>query len=205
MKKGKPTDEICIVAGVAHKLPENKLDSRRIIPKTLTHYSRKKGKSLSVRVDVQEKAAPEPYQCGGCGTDLESRVRPVPGGFSIGAAHGGTLGGWVWDNITDQAVLITNNHVLGGTVGENVLQPSSSDGGVAADHFADVLRTGTLDATIAAPIDTDDISYNIECVGPGVYETTEPTLGMAVEKTGQTTSHTCGTVIQIAVDEGHYG
>ncbi|MDJ0805777.1 MAG: hypothetical protein QNJ78_03000 [Gammaproteobacteria bacterium] len=205
IKGGKITDEICLIAGVSHKLPEDKLDAKRLIPKSLTYFSRSKGREITAGVDVQERAVPEPYQCGPCTTDLESRVRPVPGGFSISADGGGTLGGWVWDNISDQTVLLSNNHVLGGTVGENVLQPSSTDGGVPADHFADVLRSGSLDATIAAPIDTNDVSYRIECIGAGVYETTEPTLGMQVEKTGQTTGHTCGTVIQIAVDVGHYG
>lgn len=182
IKNGKITDEICLVAGVHHKKPEKKLDPKRIIPNKLNHFSRTKGKDISVRVDVQERGVPAMYQCEACATDLETRVRPVPGGFSISADHGGTLGGWVWDNITNQAVLLSNHHVLGNTVGANVRQPSSSDGGVAGDHFADVIRAGSLDATIAASIDTDDISYHIECIGPGVYETVEPTLGDASGK-----------------------
>jgi hypothetical protein len=204
-KKGNLTDEVCIVVGVRRKLPKKQLDASRIIPSELTYYSPEQAKEIAACVDVQEKGMPSNYACSACTTDLESRVRPVPGGFSISGDEGGTLGGWVWDNVTGQVVLLSNEHVLGDTGGTDVLQPSFTDGGVAADHFADVLRAGTLDAAIAVPIDVDDIEYNIECVGPAVYETAEPTLGMVVEKTGQTTAHTCGTVPQIAIDVGHYG
>ena len=146
--------------------------------------------------------------CGSCNTDFEIRVRPLPGGFSIGLSGvaGGTLGGWVWDRTTDQIVLLSNEHVLGSNSGDSVIQPSEFDGGAfPADHFADVVRAGTFDAAIAAANDGDDIELEIECSGPAVYEIADATLEMVIEKVGQTTGLTCGIVELIDYDSGRYG
>ena len=86
-----------------------------------------------------------------------------------------------------------------------MFQPSFTEGGVAGDHFADVLRTGTLDVTIAEPINDNDVELKIEGVGPAVYEVTDATLEMLVEKTGQTTGHTVGEVVLIDDESDHYG
>ena len=204
-RNGERTDELCLVLTVQKKVPEANLGASRILPKELRYFSKIRDREIVVRVDVQESGVAVPYQCGTCDTDLEARVRPVPGGYSISGMGTGTLGGWVWDCINDNVVLISNNHVLGGVVGTDVLQPGAADGGVPADRIADVVRTGTLDATIAAPVDADDVELAIECIGPAVYEITEPQLDMQVEKVGQTTSLTCGTITQISIDRGHYG
>ena len=164
-----------------------------------------------MRVDVVERPIPVPeVACGSCSADLEDLVRPVPGGYSGGpptsVSTGGTLGGWVWDNVTDQAVVISNDHVFGGTAGTDISQPSTFDGGsLPTDRIADVLRAGSLDVSIAAPVDDDVADYAIECGGPGVYEIADATVGMIVQKTGQTTGLTCGIVELIDYDSGHYG
>ncbi len=202
---GQRTDELCLIVTVQKKLPENALSAGRTIPKELHYFSKLRDRDIGVPVDVEESGIAEPYACGSCTSDLESRVRPVPGGYSISGAFTGTIGGWVWDNINDQIVLISNNHVLGGAVGTDVLQPGAGDGGVPADRIADVVRTGSLDATIAAPVNADDVKLEIECSTPAVYEIIEPALDMQVEKVGQTTSLTCGTITEIAIDRGHYG
>jgi hypothetical protein len=200
---GKKTSTLAIVVRVYKKLPKSVLDPKHIISERVRFYSKTLKKNTYVFTDVQER--PKPVKYPHIATDLESNVRPVPGGFSISGAEGGTLGGWVWDNITDQVVLISNEHVLGSTPGTNVLQPSFTDGGTAADHFADVLRSGTLDAAIAEPIDEDDVELEIEGVGLAVYEVTNATLDMVVEKTGQTTKHTIGEVVLIDYESNHYG
>jgi hypothetical protein len=98
---------------------------------------------------------------------------------------------------------LSNNHVLGSTAGADVIQPSS--GAAPADHFADIVRTGTLDATIAAPINADDVELAIEGIGPAVYEVAPATLGMQVEKTGMKTEHTTGQVVLVNYVSHHWG
>jgi hypothetical protein len=211
-RKGKETRTLAIVVHVSKKLPNKKnIDRDRLIPSELTFFSNEERIEVSVPVDVREALPPKPeVSCGSCATDLESRLRPVAGGFSIGRAGpgGGTLGGWVWDRVTEQIVLLSNEHVLGSTAGEAVIQPGYDDGGsFPADHFADVVRAGTFDASIAAAIDPDDVELEIECSGPAVYEIVDATLGMVVEKVGQTSGLTCGKVelIDYKFGSGYYG
>jgi hypothetical protein len=205
--QGERTEQVALVVRVDKKSPREMIDPRELIPPEFAFYAESTAEVVRVVTDVQERRRPVPYPCIADG-DLENRVRPIPGGYSIGEhlGSGGTLGGWVWDNVTEQTVLLTNNHVLGSTAGSDVTQPSEGDGGVwPADHFADVVRTVTLDATIAAPANGDDISLTIEGVGPAVYEIAEATLGMRVEKSGQTTEHTLGTVTLVNYLSNHYG
>jgi hypothetical protein len=205
----KKTRTLCLVVHVYKKLPLGELEASRAIPKKLSFFSEKEQAKISVPTDVCEIQPPEPeVKCGSCNTDFEDRVRPVPGGFSIGlvGVAGGTLGGWVWDRTDDQIVLLSNEHVLGSAGGEAVIQPSDFDGGsFPADHFANVVRAGTLDASIANAIDGDDSELEIECSGPAVYEIADATLEMVVEKVGQTTGLTCGIVELIDYDSKHYG
>jgi hypothetical protein len=205
-RNGKTTAELALILSVRRKLPEKVLDKARILPRQMNYFSRQNNKTITVPVDVQESGDAEPYVCGACNTNLLARVRPVPGGFSISGPPGtGTLGGWVWDNVGDRTVLISNNHVLGGLAGSSVRQPGAADGGVPADAFASVVRTATLDATIAAPTASGDAIASIECLGGAVFETVDPALDMQVEKVGRTTSRTCGTVTQVAIDRNHFG
>ncbi len=74
-----------------------------------------------------------------------------------------------------------------------------------ADQIADNVRTGTMDATIAAPTDIDHVVYEIEGVGPAVYETTVAVLNMPVEKSGATTEHTTGRVVAVNLTKAHLG
>jgi hypothetical protein len=207
--KGKKTGELALVVHVYKKLPRNKLKKSRIIPSRLTFYSRREGAEVTVPIDVREAIPPVPeIECGKCDEDLEARVRPVPGGYSIGVpgVGGGTLGGWVWDRIDERFVLISNEHVLGSNAGDHVLQQSHTDGGVdPADHFANVVRSGTLDVAIAAPIDSDDVELEIICSGPAVYEIADASVDMEIEKVGQTTGLTCGIVTLIDYVSNHYG
>ncbi len=209
-RDGEKTDEVAIVVHVQHKREKEKVDPRNLLPETVRLRSRD-GEDVEIRVDVVEKPIPvEEVACGDCPADLEDRVRPVPGGYSGGpptnVSNGGTLGGWIWDNVTDQAVVISNDHVFGGTAGTDISQPSTFDGGsLPADRIADVVRNGTLDVSIASPSADDIALYEIECGGPGVFEITDATLEMEVQKTGQTTGLTCGIVELIDYDSGHYG
>lgn len=199
---GVRTDEPAVVVYVDEKVPRQQLDPARLIPPEIRVYTERPDKEEIVRTDVIQRPRPVEYPHLGDGT-LDDRVRPVPGGYSIqGANGGGTLGGWVWDDLNDEPVLLSNNHVLGSTAGANVYQPWGST--AAADQIADVVRTGTIDATIAAPTASSVIRYEIAGISPAVYEVAEATLGMDVEKSGATTEHTTGTVIAVDINS-HYG
>lgn len=202
---GERTDQLALVVRVHAKRPKDKVDPRYLVPERFRVFARGYGEERDVVTDVQQRPRPVPYPCV-ADHALEARVRPIPGGYSISGDAGGTLGGWVWDEDTSQTVLISNEHVLGSTAGRNVLQPSFTDGGSdPADHFADVLRSGTLDCAIAAPRDAQDVELEIEAIGPAVYETTDPILDMQVEKSGQTTEHTTGEIVLVNYASGHYG
>ncbi|MDX2468046.1 MAG: hypothetical protein QNL12_12080 [Acidimicrobiia bacterium] len=207
---GKKTEELAIVVHVQRKRPEDKVSPRRLVPKSVRYVNRQR-EEIDIPVDVVEKPVPVPeVACDDCDANLEARVRPVPGGYSGGpplsVSNGGTLGGWLWDNVTDQIVVISNDHVLGGTAGTDVTQQSIFDGASSPrDRIANVLRSGTLDVSIAAPVSNDVYELAIECGGPGVFEFAEAQIDMIVQKTGQTTGLTCGIVELVDYDSGHYG
>jgi hypothetical protein len=200
---GKLTDELAVVVYVDRKLPKEDLREGWLIPPEIRFHMDPKGEEIVIPTDVVERprAVEYPHLADG---SLAGRVRPVPGGRSIqGSQGGGTLGGWVWDQINDQTVLISNNHVLGSTVGANVYQPWGST--AAADQIADNVRTSSMDATIAAPTDGAHIRLEIEGVAPAVYETTQAVLNMQVEKSGATTEHTTGRVVAVNLTKAHLG
>lgn len=208
-KGNKKTKTLALVVHVYNKRPLDEIEESRRIKPRLTFFSHKENNEVTVPVDIREKAPPRPeVNCPDCDTDFEDRVRPVPGGFSIGldGVPGGTLGGYAWDKDTGQIVLLSNEHVLGSTSGDTIIQPSSSDGGSSpADNLGEVVRSGTLDVTIGRVNDSEDEELEIECIGSAVYEITDATLEMEVEKVGQTTGLTCGIVELIDYDSGHYG
>ena len=207
-KGGKKTKTLAVVVHVHRKQPHAKIAAARLVPPQLEFYSSSEKKRVSVPTDVVEQSPPQPEACGPCDTNFGSRVRPVPGGFSFGraTAPGGTLGGYVWDRITDQSVFLSNHHVIGGTAGDTIIQPSIGDlGSSPADNFGAVIRAGTLDAAIGAASDADDMELAIQCSTAGVFEIADAALEMAVEKVGQTTGLTCGVVELIDYDSNHYG
>src|SRR3990172_1500990 len=72
---------------------------------------------------------------GGQALSRTDRMRPCPGGFSIGhyMITAGTLGMVVRDSKTGQRLILSNNHVLAnsneGKIGDSILQPGPYDGG----------------------------------------------------------------------------
>lgn len=203
---GKKTRTLALVVHVYRKRPPEAVEEARRIPSVLSFFSSRENEEVEVPVDVREVPPPTPeVDCPDCGTDFEARIRPVPGGYSIGltGVAGGTLGGYVWDGDTEQIVFLSNEHVLGSSAGDTVIQPSATDGGSSpADDFGEVVRAGTLDVAIG---ETDSGEAEIECSGPAVFEIADAELEMAVEKVGQTTGLTCGIVELIDYDSGHYG
>lgn len=200
---GEVTDQLAVVVFVDTKLARDDVPADRMVPPEIRFFMESTDQEEVVPTDVVEQARAVEYPHIPAGT-LAGRARPVAGGRSISQAGsgGGTLGGWVWDDLNDEVVLLTNNHVLGSVAGTDVFQPWGST--ATGDRIADVVRTGSLDATIAAPINDADVSQQIEGVGPGVFEVATATLGMQVEKSGAKTDHTTGWVQYVGLT-GHYG
>ncbi|WP_327328841.1 MULTISPECIES: hypothetical protein [unclassified Streptomyces] len=199
-RSGDKTDEYAVVVHLRQKRPESYVSPARLLPKEL-RFTEKSGRDVAVRVDVQQHAKPVPET---------GRVRPVPGGVSVGTVGthvgSGTLGGWVWDTVTRQVVALSNAHVFGSRLGVSIVQPSSDDGGVPPDdRIAAVLRTGSLDAAIAEPADVSIVSASIVQGGPAVFEIAEATLDMRVQKTGRATGLTFGIVDLIDFDSDYRG
>jgi hypothetical protein len=193
-KGGEKTGEYAVVIHVHKKLPLDDIPHAERLPTEL-RFEGEQGGEIVVRVDVQEHLKPTPEG---------DRVRPVPGGVSAGVS--GTLGGWVWDTVTRQIVALSNAHVFGTEEGDIVTQPSIEEGGrEGQDSIALVLRTGSLDAAIAAPVGPGIASRSITGGIPAVFSVAEPVVGMRVQKTGHGTGLTFGVVDLIDYDSDYFG
>lgn len=129
---GRPTDERCVVVYVERKVPEVSLRARDVIPKDVD----------GVRTDVVQTGRFRPLlllqRPPVARTD---RVRPAPGGVSVGHVRvtAGTLG--VLARRRDgRPVILSNNHILANSndahAGDPVLQPAPADGGTPNDAIA---------------------------------------------------------------------
>ncbi|MEY8213467.1 MAG: PKD domain-containing protein [Colwellia sp.] len=136
--------------------------------------------------------------------------RPVPIGVSTGHPDitAGTIGVKVTDGINFYA--LSNNHVYANfnkaSIGDNVLQPGSYDGGTSNDVIGtlheyveiDLDAPNVADAAIAL-VNNSDLNCNTPSDGYGQPSTTIKTLvevyaGLPVQKYGRTTGHTHGAV-----------
>jgi hypothetical protein len=195
---GRPQDLLAIrfpspAAALELLLPE------RRIPRTFQYHLLETGRVLTFATDVIESPPGRPQ------VDPASVVRPVPGGVSC-SGHGdlwpgaGTIGGWVWDNTDDTIVMLSNQHVFGNNAGTPILQPGAADGGVfPQDRIGAVKRSIPLmpapppgqetypgdcnfvDAAVGALDDSDNFDLTVLEIGPAVYETANPAIGMTVE------------------------
>jgi hypothetical protein len=204
-RAGQRTDDLAVVVHVARKLPRDEIPPQRLVPGELRLVA-DDGSERVVRTDVQEHALPTP-ESGTAVTalDVRRRVRPVPGGVSAGFS--GTLGAWVWDPVTSQAVALSNRHVFGSVAGIPIIQPSGDDGGARPrDLIASVVRAArAFDASIAAPVNPAVVSSAIVGAGGAVSGIADAAIGMRVQKTGRTTGLTRGVVEHIDYDSGPEG
>jgi len=115
--QGKKTDEIGIICSVEKKVAKSYLSESDTLPE----------KIQDVSVDVFVSGLIYAYQ------DPTSRIRPAPGGVSIGHTNitAGTLGCLVKKN--NEWYILSNNHVLANSndaaIGDAILQPGPYDGG----------------------------------------------------------------------------
>jgi hypothetical protein len=124
---GQKTSTLSIVCSVTQKLAASQLSSQDMVPATLE----------GMPTDIVQTGRIRTLQAP---TD---RIRPAPGGASIGHRDitAGTLGCLVKKN--DQKFILSNNHVLANSnqaeIGDPILQPGPYDGGsYPDDHIADL-------------------------------------------------------------------
>ena len=129
---GEETDETCIVVFVERKVPPEALRRRDLVPPTLR----------GIRTDVVETGrfvARELAQAEE--VSRTSRVRPAPGGVSLGHVRitAGTLG-VLLRTVSGEDRILSNNHVLANSnaasPGDLILQPGPADGGTLEDAVA---------------------------------------------------------------------
>jgi len=206
--RGRATKEWCVRVYVKKKLPSSKLSKRDVVPKTLE----------GVRTDVLEVGEVQLYT-------YTARHRPAHGGDSIGhfLISAGTLG-YVFRDKTDNArVILSNNHILANSdtdntnlanVGDCVTQPGPVDGGTcASDRIATLKRwvewveggNTEVDAAIADLVNPSDVVTSIHDIGcidswrsvTAADVILNPSDPDNVQKTGRTTQHTTGKIIDI--------
>ena len=187
---GTATDEFCIRVYVAQKKDVGAIPPSERIPKSIQ----------GVPTDVNQVKVVDAHED-------TARYRPITGGIQITngivAADGtislGTLGCLATDNADAKTVLVTNFHVIGGTAGVSVFQPSTA----AADLIGVVKRgqiTGTIDAAVAdinagVTTTTDEINGLFLNSSNHIAGVTDPVGGMRVFKVGRTTGLTDGKVV----------
>ncbi|MBZ0276878.1 MAG: S1 family peptidase [Anaerolineae bacterium] len=143
--KGELTDQLAVITLVQEKKPLAALSAEEIIPRELD----------GIRTDVFEIGFVRALSA----VDPKARFRPtIPSGVSIGhfKITAGTLGTIVTDRKTGEKLILSNNHVLANSndaqVGDPILQPGYSDGGINPD---DVIARLERWVKIRFPGDTD--------------------------------------------------
>jgi hypothetical protein len=181
---GERTDEICFSVFVKEKLPPEKLTAEAMLP---SEYD-------GERIDVVEYREPKPQS---------KTTRPLVGGIQCtpSKSYYGTLGCCARRTSDGKGVLLSNYHVLYGDDyedGDTVYQPKQVCGCNGVGENARGVRNTRVDAAIAK-LDGADGTNKVKDIGV-ITGTTNPTVGMAVQKTGARTDHTQGTITYVYPD-----
>lgn len=172
---------------------------------------------LGFPVDIIEANYPQHYNfCYTWGRpDRALMFNPLKGGISISnewLSGYGTLGGIVQDRTNRNYMILSNWHVLAGSIyarpGEKILQPGTGDGGTWRHTVAYLARdamTDGIDAAVAEINGTRSISTDQFDLGP-VTGVLDPGLDQLVCKSGRTSGLTHGIITGIAgVTKMRYG
>ena len=148
---GRQTETLCLICSVVKKLPPAELSGADLIPAAIE----------GVATDVFESGEIKAQQ------DPKAKIRPVPGGVSIGhrGVTAGTLGMWVRKN--GEFHILSNNHVIADSnladIGDDILQPGPYDSGVEKiaelSEFIRILFGGAdnlVDAALARAVEVED-------------------------------------------------
>ncbi len=211
-KENRYTDELCIQFTVGKKVAPESLAAERLdlLPESFTDDD---GTVVStdvierkydVRVVLVEPTAPEAAS----GALRRKRpMRPMRPGISVANVNesAGTIGGFVFDEVTAAPYILSNWHVLhgsGGNFGDPVLQPGPYDGG---DLFTS--RVGALVRShLGLGGDCAVASIEGRPFDPSIFETNvtpkrigKVNLGDKLVKSGRTTGVTYGIVRRVGV------
>lgn len=205
---GEGTGRVAVKVFVKQKLEESTVDNQAMVPETVGDFE----------TDVEETGEIEAFL-------FNTRVRPAPGGVSIGTCAvnlAGTLGCLVRRG--SRTYILSNNHVMAGTnqgpVGVGIPQPGQFDSGVCPDDvIAELTRwiaidfagPNLVDCAIARVSDLslvdarmlrDDGSLEA-VVTPHIL----PSLKLAVQKSGRTTQNTQGAIdaVNITINVSYPG
>lgn len=140
----------------------------------------------------------------------KSRMRPVPGGPSVGnwRISAGTVSCFVKDNASNDLALLSNWHVLSGEsgqIGDEILQPGSADGGTRSNDVVANLRRSVpvnsglsvfVDCAIAGMKDPNNVDENIIALGKP-HGVGKPYIGQWLKKSGRSSETTAGGVAVI--------
>jgi hypothetical protein len=192
---GEQTNETCVVVFVDEKLSEAQLTDEEIVPETVDCD----GEILAT--DVQQVGDVTALAIGPAQeSERTERVRPAPGGISIGhpSITAGTMGSVVIETEDGEPVVLTNAHVAapeGATEGDPIYQPGPEDGGTSGDEIGELrewseissIEPNTTDSALIS-VAPDDIDEEILGVGP-LVDFSEPDIDANEEyiKSGRTT------------------
>jgi hypothetical protein len=204
---GKPTGVVAIRVLVAEKKPPTKVSKAERIPEEIdghpTDVIERRFELHPARVALEELV-------------LEADTgtyTPLKGGISLGPCRSvggfvyvGTLGAIVRDNVTGNAMMLSNFHVMcidnGFHVGDTQAQPGLVDGGSCpADVVGTLAREslgGSVDCAVADITASRGTACEIVDIG-AIAGTNTVALSDAVRKRGRTTGLTYGTVDSISL------
>lgn len=193
------TDETCVVVFVDRKVAETQLANGEIVPEAVDCN----GETLST--DVQQVGDVTALEVTTFESERTDRLRPAPGGISIGHPEitAGTMGSVVLETDDGEPVVLTNAHVAapeGATEGDPIYQPGPEDGGGPEDEIGELREwseisseePNTSDSALVL-VDPDDIDGEILGIGP-LVDFSEPDIESDEEytKSGRTTGVTTG-------------
>ena|SRR3990167_6184098 len=199
-----PTGKECIRVYVKSKRSIQSLNKKDIVPKKINE----------VETDVIEIGEIRAFQ-------YKKYMRPAKCGVSIGhyKITTGTLGALVVDKTTNEILILSNNHVLANSnkakIGDSIYQPGPYDGGSPSTLLANLSRfvkiqtrswwafwkkepKNRVDCAVATPIDSTDVSEEILDIGTP-RDVANVKVGSKLQKTGRTTGHTKGVVMDADV------
>jgi hypothetical protein len=203
---GSRTDQVAVRVYVDRKVPRAELPEGELLPEEIN----------GVPVDVIE-ASFEVHGGPAPPTGHRQRHAPMLGGISVGnlgLGGSGTLGGSVFDRRTGRDLILSNWHVICGSLscaaGERIIQPGTGGGdtGTAADVVARLHRfviSNRVDAAVA--LLTGHRFLRRDLLNLGSYAgTAGPVLGAQVRKSGRTTGVTSAEVTDVSasVNVGGY-
>ncbi|MCP3417898.1 S1 family peptidase [Bradyrhizobium brasilense] len=199
--KGKKSGTLALKIYVAEKLPLYRIEDAERAPE--------------VNIPDIAKGLPTDVEAIGILKEelLALKERPLIPGYSIGniEENTGTLGCIATPRGGGDDLILSNSHILAryglAPVGDAIIQPGRDDGGGGADAVATLVKfspfdfgsgfPNTCDAAVAKVQQGIAISPAIAQIGMVTGINASLQRGMQVQKTGRTTDHTIGTILDI--------